>query len=148
MRSLPERILNLVSVGLIVSCLSPAFYASLMMTPEEVSVLNAVKPEVDRCDYHEDASLTSTTGPDVLFLSAILYFHSDQWTVWINDKSYTFEENGDDQLKLKNVTQHFIELELNNTFKKCVKLRTNQSLVTADCRVVDGDARLRPSVPL
>jgi len=148
MRSLPREILNLARGGLIVGYLSPAFYASLMMTSEEVMVLDSVEPRVDTCDYHETASLAPTTGPDVLFLSAILYFNSDQWTVWINGKSYTSEDGGDDQLRLKNVTQHFIELELNDALKKSAKLRTNQSLVTANCRVVDGDARFKPSVPL
>ena len=113
-----------------------------MMTPEEVSLLNSVAPDDTLLEISDEiANLTPAVVPDILFLSAILYFNPTHWTVWINDKIYTAEDAEDEQLKLVKVTQHLVELELKDYFKKCTKIRTNQSLVTIGHRIVDGDAR-------
>ncbi len=144
MRSLVEKFLKLASRSLAVGCLASALWASLMMTPEEVSIINSVAPDLDAFETSDEvAHLNSTVVPDILFLSAILYFNPTHWTVWINDKIYTAEDAEDEQLKLVKATPHFVELELKDYFKKCTKLRANQSLVTIGRRVIDGDARAK-----
>lgn len=141
-RSLTEKLLKPASRSLVVGYLASSLCASLMMTPEEVSLLNSVAPDDTLLEISDEiANLTPAVVPDILFLSAILYFNPTHWTVWINDKIYTAEDAEDEQLKLVKVTQHLVELELKDYFKKCTKIRTNQSLVTIGHRIVDGDAR-------
>jgi hypothetical protein len=81
---------------------------------------------------------------DVLFLSAILYFTSTHWTVWINDKTYTADDLEDDALKITKVTNDHIEFQYKDMTRKPIRLRANQSLLTVGHRVIDGDARQKP----
>lgn len=130
------------TIGLLISLV----YPSMMMTTEEVSILNSIAPSaeslLDITDDGDDASFAPTLVPDILFLSAILYFQPTHWTVWINDKIYTDDNDEDEFLKLTKVTQHIVELELKDC-KKPTKIRANQSLVTSGKRIVDGDARVK-----
>ena len=118
----------------------------MMMTTEEVSILNSIAPSaeslLDEADEVDDISLATSLVPDIFFLSAILYFQPTHWTVWINDKIYTDDNDEDEFLKLTKVTQHIVELELKDC-KKPTKIRANQSLVTSGKRIVDGDARVK-----
>ena len=130
------------TVGLLVSLV----YPSMMMTTEEVSILNSIAPNaeslLDEAEEVDDISLATSLVPDIFFLSAILYFQPTHWTVWINDKIYTDDNDEDEFLKLTKVTQHIVELELKDC-KKPTKIRANQSLVTSGKRIVDGDARVK-----
>ena len=117
------------------------------MTPEEVNFLKSIAPDsIETLEEASDFNSIATTIPDILFISAILYFQPTHWTVWINDKAYTADNNEDEFLKLVNVTQHSVELELKD-FKKPAKIRANQSLITTRRHVIDGDARIKPSPP-
>jgi hypothetical protein len=118
--------------------------ASLMLTPEEVSILQAIVPEDNGLlEVDEVTNLNPCVLPEILFLSAILYFKPTHWTVWINDKTYTADDNEDSLIKLVKVTQHLVEFELKDYFKKMNKMRANQSLITLGRRIVDGDARVK-----
>jgi hypothetical protein len=128
-------------------CVTSGLCASIMMTPEEVGVINSIAPEetlAEIVEMNDPDNLNITLVPDILFLSAILYFEPSQWTVWINDKTYTASDADDDLLKVSNVTKDSIELELKDYLKKSTKVRANQSLVISGRRVIDGDARIKP----
>lgn len=120
----------------------------MMMTPEEVSILRSIVPDddflIDTLSEINDFNTVVMAIPDILFLSAILYFQPNHWTVWINDKIYTPENDEDEFLKLINVTQHSVEIELKDFTKKPSKMRANQSLITNGKRIIDGDARVKP----
>ena len=121
--------------------------ASLMMSSEEISILDSITP-VDEIgslfDVPEVSNFNTSAKEDVLFLSAILYFTSTHWTVWINDKTYTADDLEGDALKITKVTNDYIEFQYTDITKKPVKLRANQSLLTVGCRIIDGDARQKP----
>ncbi|MCX7343026.1 MAG: hypothetical protein NT128_02635 [Proteobacteria bacterium] len=138
--------IRLINRSLTVGLLISLVYPSMMMTTEEVSILNSIAPSaeslLDEADEVDDISLATSLVPDIFFLSAILYFQPTHWTVWINDKIYTDDNDEDEFLKLTKVTQHIVELELKDC-KKPTKIRANQSLVTSGKRIVDGDARVK-----
>lgn len=122
--------------------------ASLMMSSEEVELLNAIAPAAEEANFLLDTSEISTFSfsvvEEILFLSAILYLSSMRWTVWINERTYTADNKEDNTLKITKVTNHYIEFELKNTMKKTIRLRSNQSLITIGNNIVDGDARQKP----
>ncbi len=98
------------SAGLLISLV----YPSIMMTTEEVSILNSIAPSaeslLDEVEEPNDISLATSLVPDIFFLSAILYFKPTHWTVWINDKIYTDDNDEDEFLKLTKVTQHIVDV--------------------------------------
>ncbi len=123
--------IRLINRSLTVGLLISLVYPSMIMTTEEVSILNSIAPSaeslLDEADEVDDISLATSLVPDIFFLSAILYFQPTHWTVWINDKIYTDDNDEDEFLKLTKVTQHIVELELKDC-KKPTKIRANQSL--------------------
>lgn len=125
-------------------------YASMMMTSEEINILKSVAPDndvVDELPEVNDFGTFAATMPDVLFLSAILYFEPTHWTVWINDKIYTHDNLEDDFLKLINVTRYSVEVEIKGS-KKSAIIKANQSLMTDGKHTIDGDARIQQSQPM
>ena len=138
--------IRLINRSLTTRLLISLVYPSMMMTTEEVRILNSIAPSteslLDETEEVEDISFATSLVPDIFFLSAILYFQPTHWTVWINDKIYTDDNNEDEFLKLTKVTQHIVEIELKDC-KKPTKIRANQSLVASGKRIVDGDARVK-----
>lgn len=104
-----------------------------IVPPEEVNVLQDASTDI----FPFSVSLTN----NVLFLSAILYFSPSRWTIWINDKTYTTDDTEDATIKITNVTNDYVVFILKNIPKKSIKLRANQSLIVAECSIVEGDAR-------
>ena len=128
-------------------CAISGLCASIMMTNDEVGTINSIAPDETLAgiiETNNPDNLNIALMPDILFLSAILYFEPSQWTVWVNDKTYTANDADDDLLKISNVTKDSAELELNDCLKKSTKVRANQSLITSGRRVIDGDARIKP----
>lgn len=122
--------------------------ASLMMSKEELNVLNVLAPtddlnpiEILKTTAPEPVALKMEPVEHILFVSAILYFNQDQWTVWINDKTYTIDYNEDQYIKIVRVSNDQVQLELKNANQKIVRLRANQSLVPVCHNIIDGDAR-------
>lgn len=127
-----------------------SLYASMMMTSEEINILKSVAPDndiVDELPEVNDFGTFAATMPDVLFLSAILYFQPTHWTVWINDKIYTHDNLEDDFLKLINVTKYSVEVEIKGSQKSAI-IKANQSLMTDGKHTIDGDARVQQAPPM
>lgn len=121
--------------------------ASLMLSPDEVFILDRIAP-VDESlgsffDTPDLPNLNPVHHEEILFLSAILYFTPTHWTVWINDKTYTTDDTEDGTIKIVKVTSNHVEIELKDFSKKPAKLRANQSLLTVGHRILDGDARIK-----
>ena len=128
-------------------CAISGLCASIMMTNDEVGTINSIAPDETLAgiiETNNPDNLNIALMPDILFLSAILYFEPSQWTVWVNDKTYTANDADDDLSKISNVTKDSAELELNHCLKKSTKVRANQTLMTSCRRVIDGDARIKP----
>ncbi len=118
-----------------------------MMSADEVSILDSIAPVNEiglLLDVPEISNFNISAKDEVLFLSAILYFTSTHWTVWINDKTYTADDLEDDALKITKVTSDHIEFQHKDMTRKPIKLRANQSLLTVGHRIIDGDARQKP----
>ncbi len=131
---------------LIITCFwSLTLQASLMMSSDEVDLLNGIAPVEEEANYlleiPETSNFSFSTIEEILFLSAILYLSPIRWTVWINERTYTADNKEDSTLKITKVTSHYIEFELKNATKKTIRLRSNQSLITIGHHTVDGDAR-------
>ena len=125
-------------------CIVSSLSASLMMSSDEVNILNSIAPVEDFgsfLDPPEVSNLTPSAMEEILYLSAILYISQTHWTVWINEKTYTADDMEDNILKITKVTDKHIEFELKDMTKKITKLRSNQSLLTVGHRIIDGDAR-------
>ena len=120
-----------------------------MMSPDEVGILDSISPVDEGLGSFFDTPDLQNLNPvhleGILFLSAILYLSPTHWTVWINDKTYTADDMEDETLKIVKVTGNHVELELKDFSKKPTKLRANQSLVTVGHRIIDGDARAKPT---
>jgi hypothetical protein len=125
---------------------TPSLRASLMMSSDEVNILDSINP-VEEIDSFFEATeipkLTPSIIEDILFLSAILYINQSHWTVWINEKTYTAEDAENETLKITKVTNNNIEFELKDMTKKIIKLSVNKSLVVVGHRIIDGDARVK-----
>lgn len=126
--------------------------ASLMMTTKEVKTLNAlVDNDVEKHKEWINLDNLTDTEPkaaqiiDAIYLGAILYFGPSNWTVWINDQTFTNESKEDNLLRILKVSNYVAEIEIKNANFNSVKLRPSQTLVTVDGRVVDGDAREKPA---
>lgn len=130
------------------SCLAP-LTASLMMTPKELKTLNSLvgndvenhREWLNLEDMSADTELKAAQVIDAIYLGAILYFSPSNWTIWINDQTFTNENKEDSLLRILKVSNHVAEIEIKNASFNSVKLRPSQTLVTVDGRVVDGDAR-------
>ena len=126
---------------------TPSLRASLMMSSDEVNILDSINPVVEEIDSFFEATeipkLTPSIIEDILFLSAILYINQSHWTVWINEKTYTAEDAENETLKITKVTNNHIEFELKDMTKKIIKLSVNKSLVAVGYRIIDGDARVK-----
>lgn len=127
-------------------------YASLMMSPQELSALESIREK-----NTNKAMLNTTKGTSVLpvctidkvlFLSAILCLSPSHWTVWINDRTYTADNIEDDILIIRKVTSDYIIFDLKRAKINSTKLRINQSLILAEHNIIEGDAREKDSKPI
>ena len=126
-----------------------------MMNTKELNALNNLSSDHDPNQYLEWLDLgenNATEMPPMLqsvnavYLGAILYFGPSNWTVWINDQTFTFETNEDNLLKILKVSHHLAVIELKNSNLKPVKLRPSQTLLVKDgMQIVNGDAREKQS---
>lgn len=122
-----------------------------MMSNKELSSLNNLSSDHDPNQYlewldlgenNESEMLPNFQSINAVYLGAILYFGPSNWTVWINDQTFTFETNEDNLLKILKVSNHLAVIELKNSNLKPVKLRPSQTLLAKDgMQIVNGDAR-------
>jgi hypothetical protein len=138
---------NYYSLLLLVSFLN-SLSASLMMTPKEVRAINSLSADHDTEQHKEwlhfddlsiDSDLKNIQTVNAIYLGAILYFSPSNWTVWINDQTFTSESKEDQLLRILKVSNHVAEIEIKNASFSSVKLRPSQTLI--DGRIVNGDAR-------
>lgn len=133
----------------------PALSASLMMSAKELNALNNLSSGhdpnqylewLDLGDNNETEIIPLLQGVDAVYLGAILYFGPSNWTVWINDQTFTFDTNEDNLLKILKVSNHLAVIELKNSNLKPVKLRPSQTLLANNgMQIVNGDAREKQS---
>lgn len=132
-----------------------ALSASLMMSAKELHSLNNISSGHDPNQYLEWLDLGENDekeiipllqGVDAIYLGAILYFNPSNWTVWINDQTFTFDNSEDNLLKILKVSNHLAVIELKNSSLKPIKLRPSQTLLARDgMQIVNGDAREKHS---
>ncbi len=79
-----------------------------------------------------------------LFLSAIMFFHPDKWTLWINDQTVG-PNNSFPGLLVKDVSADEIIISTEDSPQHLVSLKPNQSYVVHEGRVVEGDVRSAPA---
>ncbi len=111
--------------------------ASFMLTPEEQDALQQVlglkKSEV----LSQDSEALKRVN---LFLSAIMFFNPDRWTLWINDQTVS-SKNSFPGLLIKDVSADEIIISTEDSPKHLISLKPNQSYIVHEGRVVEGDAR-------
>lgn len=118
---------------------------SFMLSPEEQEVLQ----QALGLKKHEVLLQDPETLKHVnLFLSAIMFFHPDKWTLWINDQ-IVGPKNSFPGVFVKDVSADEIIISTEESPNHLVSLKPNQSYVVDESRVVEGDVRTtRPLVPL
>ncbi len=109
-----------------------------MLNPEEQEALQQAlglkKPET----FLQDPETLKHVN---LFLSAIMFFHPDKWTLWINDQ-IVGPKNSFPGLSVKDVSADEIIFTTEDSPHHLVSLKPNQSYVVHESRVVEGDARV------
>lgn len=80
---------------------------------------------------------------DIIFLSAILYFSPDKWTIILNDQIITAQGYYQGIL-LKNVTPDQVILSMGEQNQLELPLRINQSFLADEKRIMEGDQRSKP----
>ena len=83
----------------------------------------------------------------VLFLSAIIYFTSEKWALWLNDQIIN-HETGFPGVFVKEVKPDAITFTVEGNAQKEITLSLNQSYSYSQKRIIDGDARLKENISL
>ena len=79
----------------------------------------------------------------VVFLSAILYFSPDKWTLWLNDQ-VVHQQGKFESISLKSVSPNHVVFSLGDDDQEEFLLKPNQSLIIMAKKVVEGDRRTFP----
>ena len=87
-----------------------------------------------------DSSSTLSSAQTAIFLSGILYFSSEKWTIWLNNQPIHQLGKFEDAL-IKSVSADHIILNLPNDPEQVFCLRPNQSLIINSKKIMDGDKR-------
>ncbi len=77
---------------------------------------------------------------EVVFLSAILYFSPDKWTLWLNDQ-VVHQQGKFEGAMLKSVSPNHVIFSLGDDGQEEFLLKPNQSLIVTTRKVVEGDRR-------
>lgn len=88
--------------------------------------------------YHEISN--SGDQDAVLFLSAIIYFTSEKWALWLNDQIIN-HKTGFPGIFVKEVKPDAIIFTIEGNTQKEITLSLNQSYSYSQKRIIEGDAR-------
>lgn len=103
------------------------------------SVCLAQDPEPTDIKENDICLMTEKKQPEshLFYFSALIYFDSNKWTLWINDEK--IQPNQQCQLPFKiNVQQNCVILTVDN---KDYTLMPDQSFNLDDKKIINGDAR-------
>ncbi|MHA1558741.1 MAG: hypothetical protein ACTSXG_02910 [Alphaproteobacteria bacterium] len=75
-----------------------------------------------------------------IFLSAILFFDYDKWTIWINGQMMSKENIRLEKVFIKNIFPDYIVICDKKNKKRCINLGIGQSLIYKSWVVVAHDA--------
>ena len=128
---------------------APKPFSLMLSSAEQTALQKALSHQPgSKIKSLENALNFPDYSPDsqTFFLSAILYFSPEKWTIWINDQMIT-NLGQMEGVHLKCVLPDHIILQ---TFKdKTIdfSLKPNQSFIVQEERVVEGDRRLLIPLP-
>ncbi len=129
---------------------------------EEKPVAKPVKkPEADAKEEtkHEEKPVKEEThaGTGTLKLEGILKFTDTNWVVWINDKTYSNDNIGEEEFEITAVNPRYITISFPKINHHPINLYANQSLDLSNLKIVDveiksekpaKDPRENPSVKI
>lgn len=124
-----------------------------MLSEEEQKALSTILSPKDSTQSTNENQQDKKTNPLAqnvngvyLFLSAIMYFNDQKWTVWINDQPLSDLSTRIPSFLLKKVSPHSVTLTSSNQPGTEITLRPNQTYILDRNKLIDGDGR--PKAPL
>ncbi|RZI46488.1 hypothetical protein [Candidatus Finniella inopinata] len=128
---------------LFLSCqLARAENFSLMLTDDEQKILDQKNDD----DWDESPVLNLPSGDNqnvpqpIIFVSAILYFGPDKWTVWMNNQ-VIHQPGPFEGVILKSASPEHVVLSLADNYNAEILIKPNQSLMIRTGKVLEGDRR-------
>ncbi len=88
-------------------------FKSVMFTPEEIDQINNILNNFGASAQDFVGQATSTSPKEVsrkFFLSSLIYYTNDKWTVWINNKKISNDKN-DEGLSVRDITKEYVVIE-------------------------------------
>ncbi len=115
---------------------------SLMLSQAEQEALRAFtkKKQTSELASNEIDLSPGAINKDIVYLSSILDFGDNKWTIWLNDRPLHPEEHHDWPFNIVAVNFHSLTVQLDTPGRK-VTLAPHQSLNIRDGQVFDGDYR-------
>ena len=133
-------------VGLIGVCLlSPLWAAkpfSLMLSQAEQEALKHATQTKKATKKATPLSGDTRVNEHMLYLSTIMYFDANRWTIWLNDSAIHKNDPLPWPLKLCEVSPHTICIELASSPTTKLTLRPHQSVDMSTGQIADGDQRM------
>lgn len=109
---------------------------TLMFTVDE---LNDIKSRVQSGTTSEAEQAANAGGTKAFYLSSILYYGPNEWTIWVNGRpigpSQDFET-----FRITEITPHYVQLlvPLSALGMRPIRLEPNQSFVAESGVVIEG----------
>lgn len=88
-------------------------FKSVMFTPEEIDQINNILNNFGASAQDFVGEAASGSRKEVsrkFFLSSLIYYTNDKWTVWINNKKISNDKN-DEGLSVRDITKEYVVIE-------------------------------------
>jgi hypothetical protein len=118
---------------------------SLMLSQSEQDALKDVQKKAKKSTH--DTNQENKINGDFLYLSSIMFFDPERWTIWLNDGSIHKHDHLHWPIHIQSVQPNSVSIFLNSNPEHTLTLRPHQSMDLTTGKIYDGDKRTSPNFP-